>query len=229
MEPDGVSEEFTSEWEAETYRQQLIEKVQEREAKDWLYVEQSKQNLQQDIPFSDMESEEAPESAHAETDPLVLEMQEHARELARESGYAPDERFVVTMTGENFPDSKDAFTIWDYVKEEYYGYSDGKVQTFADYVSASEALQEIRGRNMEAEKEPATVQPEPAAPVQPDYRVGDTLYLDGKAFTIESRAFDVELRDPDSVYPIFRSESKENLADFWSMRKMFTCIIWWLI
>ena len=66
---------------------------------------------------------------------------------------------------------------------------------------------------MEAEKEPATVQPEPAAPVQPDYRVGDTLYLDGKAFTIEKVGlFDVELRDPDSVYPIFRSESKENLA-----------------
>lgn len=213
VEPDGVSEEFTSEWEAETYRQQLIEKVQEREAKDWLYVEQSKQNLQQDIPFPDVESEEVQESAHAETDPLVLEMQEHASELSRESGYAPDERFVVTMTGENFPDSKDAFAIWDYVKEEYYGYSDGKVQTFADYVSASEALQEIRGRNMEAEKEPATVQPEPAAPVQPDYRVGDTLYLDGKAFTIEKVGlFDVELRDPDSVYPIFRSESKENLA-----------------
>ena len=213
VEPDGVSEEFTSEWEAETYRQQLIEKVQEREAKDWLYVEQSKQNLQQDIPFPDVESEEIQESAHAETDPLVLEMQEHARELAKESGYAPDERFVATMTGENFPDSKDAFAIWDYVKEEYYGYSDGKVQTFADYVSASEALQEIRGRNMEAEKEPATVQPEPAAPVQPDYRVGDTLYLDGKAFTIEKVGlFDVELRDPDSVYPIFRSESKENLA-----------------
>ena len=191
----------------------MIEKVQEREAKDWLYVEQSKQNLQQDIPFPDVESEEVQESAHAETDPLVLEMQEHASELSRESGYAPDERFVVTMTGENFPDSKDAFAIWDYVKEEYYGYSDGKVQTFADYVSASEALQEIRGRNMEAEKEPATVQPEPAAPVQPDYRVGDTLYLDGKAFTIEKVGlFDVELRDPDSVYPIFRSESKENLA-----------------
>ena len=213
VEPDGVSEEFTSEWEAETYRQQLIEKVQEREAKDWLYVEQSKQDLQQDIPFPEVESEEAQEPAQAETDPLVLEMQEHARELARESGYVPNERFVVTMTGENFPDSKDAFAIWDYVKEEYYGYSDGKVQTFADYVSASEALQEIRGRNMEAEKEPATVQPEPAAPVQPDYRVGDTLYLDGKAFTIEKVGlFDVELRDPDSVYPIFRSESKENLA-----------------
>ena len=59
------------------------------------------------------------------------------------------------------------------------------MQTFADYVSASEALQEIRGRAIEAEIVPATVQPEPAAPVQPDYRVGDSLYLDGKAFTIE--------------------------------------------
>ena len=37
--------------------------------------------------------------------------------------------------------------------------------------------------------------------------------MDGKAFTIEKVGlFDVELRDPDSVYPIFRSESKENLA-----------------
>ena len=47
---------------------------------------------------------------------------------------------------------------------------------------------------------------------EPDYRVGDTLYLDGKAFTIEKVGlFDVQLRDPDSVYPIFRAESKENL------------------
>ena len=169
--------------------------------------------MQQDIPFPYVESEEAPESAHAETDPLVLEMEEHARELARESSYRPDERFVVTMTSENFPYSKDAFAIWDYVTKEYYGYSDGKVQTFAEYVSVSEALQEIRGRNMEAEKETATVQPEPAARVQPDYRVGDTLSVDGKAFTIEKVGlFDVELRDPYSVYPIFRSESKENLT-----------------
>ena len=110
VEPDGVSEEFTSEWEAETYRQQLIEKCSGTRSKRLALCEQSKQNLQQDIPFPDVESEEAPESAHAETDPLVLEMQEHARELARESGYVPDERFVVTMTGENFPDSKDAFS-----------------------------------------------------------------------------------------------------------------------
>ena len=32
--------------------------VYKRQAKDWLYVEQSKQNLQQDIPFPDVESDE---------------------------------------------------------------------------------------------------------------------------------------------------------------------------
>ena len=47
---------------------------------------------------------------------------------------------------------------------------------------------------------------------EPEYRVGDTLYLDGKAFIIENVGlFDVQLRDQDADYPIFRSESKENL------------------
>ena len=40
------------------------------------------------------------------------------QDVYKRQGYAPNERFVVTMTGENFPDSKDAFAIWDYVKEE---------------------------------------------------------------------------------------------------------------
>ncbi len=45
-----------------------------------------------------------------------------------------------------------------------------------------------------------------------DYRVGDTITLDGKDFIIESVGmFDVHLRDPESVFPIFRAESKENL------------------
>ncbi len=45
-----------------------------------------------------------------------------------------------------------------------------------------------------------------------DFRVGDTITLDGKDFIIESVGmFDVHLRDPESVFPIFRAESKENL------------------
>ncbi len=96
-------------------------------------------------------------------------------------------------------ETDDGYAVWDDIQDGIHVEPDGVSEEFTS--------------EWEAEKEPATVQPEPAAPVQPDYRVGDTLYLDGKAFTIEKVGlFDVELRDPDSVYPIFRSESKENLA-----------------
>lgn len=60
---------------------------------------------------------------------------------------------------------------------------------------------------------PPTHTPDAPAADQRDYRVGDTLYLDGKPFVIEHVGLsDVRLRDPDSDYPIFRPESKENLA-----------------
>ncbi len=51
------------------------------------------------------------------------------------------------------------------------------------------------------------IEPEPE-----EFRVGDTITLDGKDFIIESVGmFDVHLRDPQSAFPIFRAESKENL------------------
>ena len=46
----------------------------------------------------------------------------------------------------------------------------------------------------------------------PPYHVGDTVYLDDTAFEVtEIGTFDVQLRDPTLLYPIFRSESKERL------------------
>ena len=51
------------------------------------------------------------------------------------------------------------------------------------------------------------------AAVEPSYAVGDTVYLDNRPFEItEVGLFDVQLRDPSQVYPIFRAESKERLA-----------------
>ena len=42
------------------------------------------------------------------------------------------------------------------------------------------------------------------------YNVGDTVYLDNTEFVItEIRDYDVELRDPSHLYPIFRAESKD--------------------
>ncbi len=56
----------------------------------------------------------------------------------------------------------------------------------------------------------------PAAPERNNfpYSVGDTVHLeDGKPFVIEQiGTFDIQLRDPSLVYPIFRAESKENFA-----------------
>lgn len=48
-------------------------------------------------------------------------------------------------------------------------------------------------------------------PLVPTYKVGDTVYLENTAFLIdEIRDSEVSLRDPALIYPIFRSESREN-------------------
>ena len=47
------------------------------------------------------------------------------------------------------------------------------------------------------------------------YHVGDTVYLDNTAFEITAvGSFDVQLRDPTLLYPIFRSESKERFERY---------------
>ena len=61
-------------------------------------------------------------------------------------------------------------------------------------------------------------EPEPTPQTQQQdsfpYSVGDTVYLeDGKAFIIENIGkFDIQMRDPTLLYPIFRAESRENFA-----------------
>lgn len=47
-----------------------------------------------------------------------------------------------------------------------------------------------------------------------DYQVGDTVYLEDTAYQItDIGLFDVQLRDPSLLYPVFRSESKERFED----------------
>ena len=46
-----------------------------------------------------------------------------------------------------------------------------------------------------------------------DLHPGDTIYLDGRPFTVDGlRFYDVTFRDPEMVYPIFRTESKSILG-----------------
>lgn len=52
---------------------------------------------------------------------------------------------------------------------------------------------------------------EPVEAVKPQYKVGDTVYLENTAFVIDKiDQWDVSLLDPTLIYPIFRSENKEN-------------------
>ncbi|MEY8519288.1 DEAD/DEAH box helicase family protein, partial [Lachnospiraceae bacterium 29-84] len=54
-------------------------------------------------------------------------------------------------------------------------------------------------------------EPEKAEPEKPDYKVGDTVTIEGTEFIIENISDrEVQLRDPALFYPIFRAESREN-------------------
>ena len=54
-------------------------------------------------------------------------------------------------------------------------------------------------------------EPEKVEPEKPDYKVGDTVTIEGTEFIIENISDrEVQLRDPKLLYPIFRAESKEN-------------------
>ncbi|MDE7203501.1 MAG: DUF3849 domain-containing protein, partial [Lachnospiraceae bacterium] len=54
-------------------------------------------------------------------------------------------------------------------------------------------------------------EPEKAEPEKPDYKVGDTVTIEGTEFIIENISDrEVQLRDPKLLYPIFRAESREN-------------------
>ena len=66
-----------------------------------------------------------------------------------------------------------------------------------------------------ADEKDAAPQAEPRDPASGvPFKVGDTVYLDDTAFEITNIGlFDVELRDPTLVYPVFRAESKERLME----------------
>ena len=94
---------------------------------------------------------------------------------------------------------------------------------YANFPEVSDLVAMVRGRfdaylddgrlNVVQEDTPAPAVEEPVPDSFP-YAAGDTVYLeDGKPFVIEDVGiFDVHLRDPSLLYPVSRSESKENFA-----------------
>ena len=148
----------------------------------------------------------------------VDEMLAQAETIYKESKVPEYERFSVReVVGGTSP----LFAIWDDLNEGYYANDNGMAQ-FPDKEQAESYCTALKKETDErtaadwlaVEKAKFLAENEPvlALPKERDYRVGDTIRLDGKDFTIETvGTLNIQLRDPDEVYPVARSESKENL------------------
>jgi len=148
----------------------------------------------------------------------VDEMLAQAETIYKESKVPEYERFSVReVVGGTSP----LFAIWDDLNEGYYANDNGMAQ-FPDKEQAESYCTALKKETdertaadwlaVEKAKFLAENEPVPALPKERDYRVGDTIRLDGKDFTVETvGTLNIQLRDPDEVYPVARSESKENL------------------
>ena len=148
----------------------------------------------------------------------VDEMLEQAETIYKESEVPEYERFFVR---EVVGGTSQLFAIWDDLNEGYYANDNGMAQ-FTDKEQAESYCTALKKETdertaadwlaVEKAKFLAENEPVPALPKERDYRVRDTIRLDGKDFTVETvGTLNIQLRDPDEVYPVARSESKENL------------------
>ena len=148
----------------------------------------------------------------------VDEMLEQAETIYKESEVPEYERFSVRKV---VGGTSQLFAIWDDLNEGYYANDNGMAQ-FTDKEQAESYCTALKKETdertaadwlaVEKAKFLAENEPVPALPKERDYRVGDTIRLDGKDFTVETvGTLNIQLRDPDEVYPVARSESKENL------------------
>ena len=148
----------------------------------------------------------------------VDEMLEQAETIYKESEVPEYERFSVR---EVVGGTSQLFAIWDDLNEGYYANDNGMAQ-FTDKEQAESYCTALKKETdertaadwlaVEKAKFLAENEPVPALPKERNYRVGDTIRLDGKDFTVETvGTLNIQLRDPDEVYPVARSESKENL------------------
>ena len=96
------------------------------------------------------------------------------------------------------------------VEEERF-FTDAEQDMFED-IDTAYIREQLAERGVVLDEDAA---PEPdvvSAPEQRPYEVGDTVYLDGRAFEITEMGWSqVELKDPTQLYPIFRVESLDSL------------------
>ena len=199
MDADGVTEEFTSEWQAEAYRLELQGQAEQAltERAKGLISDFCRSEYGSEADFSDptkigvayttVTDDEIPVQVNIDLVNFRLER------------YLDDEHLETRQYG----------SLQELISNELENLD------FSDLIHVSdEDLEQYRWRVPE---EVVAEAPETAPAPQREpfpYSAGDTVYLEnGKPYIIESiGVFDITLSDPTLFYPISRAESRESFA-----------------
>ena len=199
VDADGVTEEFTSEWQAEAYRLELQGQAEQAllERAKGLISDFCRSEYGSEADFSDpakigvayttVTDDEIPVQVNIDLVNFRLER------------YLDDEHLETRQYG----------SLQELISNELENLD------FSDLIHVSD--EDVEQYRWHEPGEAVTDVPETAPVPQREpfpYSVGDTVYLeDGKPFIIESIGlFDISLRDPSLRYPVSRAESRESFA-----------------
>ena len=199
VDADGVTEEFTSEWQAEAYRLELQGQAEQAlmERAKGLISDFCRSEYGSEADFSDPAKIGVAYTTVTDDEiPLQVNIDLVNFRLER---YLDDEHL----------ETRQYASLQELISNELENLD------FSDLIHVSdEDVEQHRWRvPEEAVAEAPGMAPAPQREPFP-YSVGDTVYLeDGKPFIIESIGlFDISLRDPSLRYPVSRAESRESFA-----------------
>ena len=192
VDADGVTEEFTSEWQAEAYRLELQGQAEQAllERAKGLISDFCRSEYGSEADFSDPTKIGIAYTTVTDDEiPIQVNIDLVNYRLER---YLDDEHLETRQYG----------SLQELISNELENLD------FSDLIHVSdEDVEQYRWH------EPEETAPAPQREPFP-YSVGDSVYLEnGKPFIIESIGlFDISLRDPSLRYPVSRAESRESFA-----------------
>ena len=198
VDAGGVTEEFTSEWQAEEYRLKLQEQTLMEQAKG-LISDFCQSEYGSEADFSDL------------------------TKIGVAYTTITDDEIPIQVNIDLVNFRLERYLNGEHLETRQYGSLQGLISNELEILDFSdlthvldEDVEQYRWHNREESTEKASETVDSSSSPQEDktpYSVGDTVYLDNKPFEItEVGLFDVHLRDPSQAYPIFRVESKERLS-----------------
>ena len=199
VDADGVTEEFTSEWQAEAYRLELQGQAEQAlmERAKGLISDFCQSEYGSEADFSDPAKIGVAYTTVTDDEiPIQVNIDLVNYRLER---YLDDEHLETRQYG----------SLQEIITNELENLD------FSDLIHVSD--EDVEQYHWHEPEEAVTDVPETAPVPQREqfpYSVGDTVYLEnGKPYIIESVGiFDITLSDPTLFYPISRAESRESFA-----------------